>query len=339
MKKIFFTLFFTFSLSLFSGFFSPEISAHMVIPEDIMTEILNNPDITDEEIEAMFTDRYGMTAEKYTEKKSIEDEEAYRKSLEGDPEYDTYINQLNTAEKTVNDTITVEKTSEKTSQNPIEYFQEQERGYLFDIRKILMNQPDASFLDTVKQSITAGMYHIWGGIDHMLFFLTLLLIPRPFRKTLLILSVFTLAHSLTLLLVGGKFINVNLHIIEIIIAFSIVWSATFSGIQLARASSKPLPEKTKQKYFFHTVAIIFIFGLFHGMGFAEVFDDFHLTFNQYWPELLMYNAGIEMGQIILLIILYPVITFIHSEKWGKLFFIISSALISVLACLWVVERM
>lgn len=347
MKK--FLFFFIFGFFIFS-YSAPEISAHMIIPQDIMDAILSNPDITDDEIDQMFAERYGMTAEEYTEKKSIEQEKAYEKSLEGDPQYDKYVSQLNQAENTVNDTITVEpintaenskeaSVTSKSSINPLiifTIFQQKEEKHLFALRRQLLDHV-GSFWEKSYNAIFAGLFHIWGGIDHILFFLTLLLVLRPWKKLLIIITTFTVAHSITLLLVGAKVISVNAQLIEVIIAASIVYSAIFAGIQLMKYSYT-IEQTKNQSYFFHTLAIVFIFGLFHGMGFAEVFKDFQFTFGEYAPFLFIYNFGIELGQIALLTIFFPIIVFLHKRYWGKAILLISSGIITIAAIIWVFQR-
>jgi len=339
-----------------------EISAHEIIPEDIMNEILANENITDEEIEALFQSKYQMTGEEYTEKKEQEYEEGMRDSLAGDPEYDEYLRQqyenaektqkkteeLKKLERIIGDTATIIKTGNQTNSTVFSGFFENiqilEQKKIVEIRKNLKqnsednqdSRDELQFVPTsknIKPSISAGILHIWGGIDHILFFLTLLLVLRPFKQTLLIISAFTLAHSLTLLLVGSGALLVNTQLIEIIIAISIVYSAVFAGIQLLNKNHKNVHDDFK-----HTLCIVFIFGLFHGMGFAEVFNSFTIEFSEYWGALVLYNIGIEIGQILLLFLFFPAVYFLHKKNWGQKFLILSSFIIATLAVIWVFER-
>lgn len=365
MKKIFFTLLFTFSLSVFSGFFSPEILAHEIIPDDIMNEILANENITDAEIDQMFLDRYGMSGEDYTEQKEQENEEGIRESLEGDPEYDAYLqkqyeeneairNNPNLANLKKNINFSEENPENSplnanASSNVFERAQQQELSYLLEVRKQLKNPENSDFFSNtivIKNAVLAGILHIWGGLDHILFFLTLLLVMRPFKQTLIIISVFTLAHSLTLLLVGSGALIVSAKIIEIIIALSIVYSAVFAGTQILHSRgvlhtpALPLhtPAPQLNTDFKHTLLIVFLFGLFHGMGFAEVFENFEVDFSDYWISLLLYNGGIEIGQLILLAIFFPLVFFLSKKNWGQNFLVLSSFVIATCAVFWLFER-
>jgi len=340
MKKIFFTLLFTCSLSLFSGNISSEISAHQIIPDDIMNIILENKDITDEEIDQIFLKKYGVTKSEYINTKEQSNESGIRESLKGDPEYEAYLksqNEENEEESEENTRENIENSSlnisEISNKNIFERAQEQEVSHLLSLRKQLKNPENSNFLEKTQNSIIAGILHIWGGIDHILFFLSLLLVMRPFKQTLIIVSTFTIAHSLTLLLVGSGALLVNSKIIEIIIAVSIVYSAIFAGIQILKPHKNTVHEDFK-----HTLFIVFIFGLFHGMGFAEVFKDFHFSFSEYWISLLLYNGGIEIGQIILLLVFFPIIYWLHKKNWGEKFLVLSSFAIATLAVLWVFER-
>ena len=340
MKKIFFhTLLF---LTLFSGNFSSEISAHQIIPDDIMNIILENKDITDEEIDQIFLEKYGVTKSEYINTKEQSNESGIRESLKGDPEYEAYIkkqNEENKKNKVFKNKQNLTNLKENiyfpeiSSVNIFERAQKQEVNHLLALRKQLKNPENSNFFSQTQNAIIAGILHIWGGIDHILFFLTLLLVMRPFKQTLIIVSTFTLAHSLTLLLVGSGALLVNSKIIEIIIAVSIVYSAIFAGIQILKPHKNTVHEDFK-----HTLFIVFIFGLFHGMGFAEVFKDFHFSFSEYWISLLIYNGGIEIGQIILLLVFFPIIYWLHKKNWGQKFLVLSSFIIATLAVVWVFER-
>ncbi len=356
MNRVFSAFFSIFALFLFSGM--PSVSAHMLIPQDIMDEVLANPDITDEEIDQMFLDRYQMTVDEYQEKKAIEEEIEYQKSLEDDPEFAAYVKSLeegNGYAEVLTNAYSTEEAQRKNSEISKNFFkkflekiQQAEVSALFSIRSILKEEeknPENSekFLEKMMQSVWAGMLHIFGGIDHILFLLTLILLARPFRKILVIISAFTLAHSLTLFLVGAKILSVNTQLIEVIIAVSIVYSAGFAGITLLKKPEiSPLSSEKSRNFWdknlLHTLAIVFIFGLFHGMGFAETFKDFQFEFSEYWSALLVFNGGVEIAQIILLIAFYPLIVFLHKRYWGKAILVLLSGIIAVSAVFWVVER-
>jgi hydrogenase/urease accessory protein HupE len=121
------------------------------------------------------------------------------------------------------------------------------------------------------------------GLDHILFVLGIFLFSRRLRPMLWQVSAFTLAHSITLGLTLYDIVSVRAAIVEPMIALSIV----YVGVEnLASSELKPW-----------RVALVFAFGLLHGMGFAGVLRDLGLPRSEFLTGLLTFNAGVEAGQL------------------------------------------
>jgi hypothetical protein len=151
-----------------------------------------------------------------------------------------------------------------------------------------------------------GMGHIWDGTDHLMFLLVLLL-PAPLlvakgrwgqfsnvrtsiKKLIWIITSFTIGHSLTLLLGTFQLIPFSSHLIEIAIAVSVLISALHA--------LKPL-------FYNKEVWIAGFFGLIHGLAFSDSLSSMPLSAWQLMLSILAFNIGIELMQIIIMLLSLP----------------------------------
>ena len=173
-----------------------------------------------------------------------------------------------------------------------------------------------------------GIEHIIPkGLDHMLFIIGLFLFSNLIRPLLLQVTMFTIAHTITLVIASLSLINVNASIVEPLIALSIV----YIGVEnIFKKYSN-----TKIRYY-----VIFLFGLLHGLGFALVLKDVGLDYSNLLMNLVSFNIGVEIAQIFILFLLYLTIgLFFSKKKYYKLIFQIPLSLfISLIAIYWFVER-
>lgn len=132
-----------------------------------------------------------------------------------------------------------------------------------------------------------GIEHILFGYDHLLFVLGLLVIARTWRRILLTVTGFTLAHSITLSLSSLGWLQVPIAPVEATIALSIV----FLAVEISRP--RHYPSLTYQ----YPVLVSFSFGLLHGLGFASALGEIGLAENQVLLSLLFFNIGVELGQL------------------------------------------
>jgi hypothetical protein len=185
-----------------------------------------------------------------------------------------------------------------------------------------MSAADAAFTYTIL-----GFKHILPlGFDHILFVLSLFLLS-PKLKTILIQSAaFTIAHSITLGLAMYKVIVPPLNIVEPLIALSIVYVAAENIFSPRLKASR--------------IGIVFLFGLVHGLGFAGALSEMGLPQNAYLTSLVMFNIGVELGQVTVILAAYFLLAKWFSEKtyYRNRFVIPLSCIIIAIAGYWTVER-
>ncbi|MDD9893356.1 MAG: HupE/UreJ family protein, partial [Gammaproteobacteria bacterium] len=135
-----------------------------------------------------------------------------------------------------------------------------------------------------------GIEHILGGYDHLLLVFLFWLMARG-KQLLWVVTSFTLAHSITLALAVTDAIALPSLVVESMIAFSI----TLLAAELLRQHRDPAYESfTLQK----PAVMAFAFGLLHGLGFAGALSEAGLPSEAFWPVLLLFNLGVETGQLL-----------------------------------------
>lgn len=198
---------------------------------------------------------------------------------------------------------------------------------------------DVPGMARMRDFLWQGTWHILIGYDHILFLLSLLvtsvLVQRDkvwvaesqFRKSLLnvagIVTVFTVAHSVTLSLAALEIVKLPSQPVEIVIALSI--------IVMALNNLRPfLPGRW---------LVIFVFGLFHGLGFATVMG--HLTFRMVdlLKVMVLFNVGVEVGQLAIVLIAFPILYLLRKQPWFMPVVVRGgSAVIAAIASYWLIER-
>lgn len=139
-----------------------------------------------------------------------------------------------------------------------------------------------------------GLQHILDihGYDHILFVLALcaVFIPRDWRKVVILVTAFTIGHSVTLALATFRLITVNSDLIEFLIPITIAITAFITILRPKPASSKGL-----------SINYIFalFFGLIHGLGFSIYLRSLLGKEASIWQPLLAFNLGLELGQLII----------------------------------------
>jgi HupE / UreJ protein len=198
---------------------------------------------------------------------------------------------------------------------------------------------NASSWNTFSSSIQLGVNHIRTGPDHILFVLVLLLPSvlvlstswkptKSFRsslwRVLKIVTMFTVAHSITFTLAGLDLLPLPpSQVIETIIALSIA-AAALHNIKPLAANKEWL--------------ISFAFGLFHGMGFASLVEDLDVSRGTQLMSLLGRNVGIEFGQSIVVLAVFPALFLLRRTKYYRPFFLAFSATLIAISLAWAAER-
>ena len=185
-----------------------------------------------------------------------------------------------------------------------------------------MSKTDAAILYLVL-----GYKHILPlGFDHILFVLSLFLLSPKLKPVLWQATAFTVAHSVTLGLAMYNVIKVPSAIIEPLIALSIMYVA------LENIFSPRL--KTSR------IGVVFIFGLVHGLGFAGALGSLGLPQNAYLLSLIMFNVGVELGQLTVILLAYFLLAKWFGQKpYYRRFIVIPlSAMIAAVAAFLTVQR-
>ncbi|HTV19217.1 MAG TPA: HupE/UreJ family protein [Polyangiaceae bacterium] len=190
----------------------------------------------------------------------------------------------------------------------------------------------ASSLGLAARFVRLGFEHILpGGVDHMLFVAGLVLASaRRYRQILISLSLFTLAHTLTLALGNYQLVQVTPQVVEPLIAFSIF----VVGVDNLRAR-RSVETPASARY-----AVVFSFGLVHGLGFASALSELSFGGDHLLLGLLSFNAGVELGQIavvaLLALLMHGIRQWQKAERWATL---AGSAVIAASGLFMVVDRL
>jgi len=187
--------------------------------------------------------------------------------------------------------------------------------------------------------IWQGIWHIWIGIDHILFLVALILPavlvrrdgawqPAPAFKGALfkivkIVTFFTIAHSVTLALAALDVIRLPSRPVESIIAVSI-----------AIAAWANLAPRLRIREW----AIAFVFGLFHGFGFATVLGGIGMGREHLVLTLLGFNIGVEIGQIAIICVVFPILFVLRKSGLYRWILRGGSLLLIAIAVYWFIER-
>jgi len=187
---------------------------------------------------------------------------------------------------------------------------------------------DPRWYQAALRFVQLGFWHILGGTDHLLFLVCLVIPFRRLRALVLVVTSFTLAHSVTLIASAYDLAPGALWfplLIETLIATSIVYMALENIVS---------PALTRRWL------ITFAFGLVHGFGFSFALrESLQFAGSHLLTSLLSFNVGVELGQVLVLALLVPALDllfrFIVAERMGT---IILSALVAHTAWHWMIER-
>jgi hypothetical protein len=176
--------------------------------------------------------------------------------------------------------------------------------------------------------VELGFHHILDGTDHLLFLFCLVIPLRRVRPLVMVVTAFTVAHSITLLASAYGFAPDALWfppLVETLIAVSIVWLALEN---IVGASSR------------RRWAAAFGFGLVHGFGFSFALrDSLQFAGSHLISSLLSFNVGVELGQLLVLLVLVPALDllfrYVVAERIGT---IILSAIVAHTAWHWMLDR-
>ena len=173
-----------------------------------------------------------------------------------------------------------------------------------------------------------GFTHIVpNGFDHMLFVLGIFLLSRRLRQVLAQVSAFTIAHSITLALSVYGIVSVSPNVVEPLIAVSIAYVAIEN---IFMSELKPW-----------RVALVFAFGLLHGMGFAGALKELGLPRSEFVLALATFNIGVEAGQLAVIGAAFLLVGwYCGTRDWYRRLVVVpSSAVIACTAAYWTLARL
>ena len=176
-----------------------------------------------------------------------------------------------------------------------------------------------------------GIDHILSGYDHLSFVLVLLLIVSGWRRLLLTVTSFTLAHSITLAVATLGLLWMPGPPIEATIALSILFLAS----ELVKVNRGYTSLTVR-----HPWIVAFVFGLLHGFGFAGALAEVGLPHNEIPLALLMFNLGVELGQLMFIAVVLVLIEFLRRIRmeWPAWIRQVPAYGIGGLAAFWLIER-
>ena len=181
----------------------------------------------------------------------------------------------------------------------------------------------STFVSYLKQ----GFEHILPeGLDHILFVLGLFLLCRAWKPILIQVTTFTVAHTITLALATLGYVSVDTNIVEPIIALSIAVVA--------------LENIFRPTYGKFRLLLVFVFGLIHGLGFAQRLIDEQIPSGSVASALLGFNCGVELGQLAVIGLAIAATFWIKDEtKYRRWVVIPASTLIALAGLVWAYQRL
>ena len=147
--------------------------------------------------------------------------------------------------------------------------------------------------------IYIGAKHMVTGYDHLAFLIGVLFFIRRTKEVLIYVSMFTVGHCITLMSGVLADIQVNAYLIDAIIGFSVIYKG-FDNLGGFKRTFGFQPDPKKA---------VLIFGLFHGFGLATKIQEFGLPSDGLIPNLIAFNVGVELGQVLALIFILLAINF------------------------------
>jgi hypothetical protein len=182
---------------------------------------------------------------------------------------------------------------------------------------------DVVFTEFVQQ----GFQHIIPlGLDHILFIICVFFLNTTIKSILKQATVFTIAHSITLMLAMKNIIVAPPQIVEPLIALSILVLAIENIVG-------------KTKHYLQYI-LVFAFGLLHGMGFASALSALDFPTYDFATALLAFNVGVELGQIAIIATMYLCIhlVFAHKTFYKSRILIPVNIIIGLIAMYWTIQR-
>ena len=219
----------------------------------------------------------------------------------------------------------VDKQNEKWHWSQWQWLRDDAASSSFSLTEIVARQ---STLQVIASYIVLGFEHILPkGLDHILFILGLFLLSTHWRPLLWQVTMFTVAHTITLGLAMNNVVELPSNIVEPLIALSIAY------VGIENLFTKDLHKSR--------ILLVFIFGLIHGLGFASVLSDFGMPESDFITALISFNVGVELGQVSIILLAFVLISSWLKQRINYRAIIVApgSVFIAVIGVFWFFERL
>lgn len=237
-------------------------------------------------------------------------------------------------------TSVLDEPAKPTESHPSSFTTAEHRVLSKQRPEVVFGLESGSIWLTVQEFLVEGVIHIWIGLDHILFLLSLLLTcvlvrsrsewkGRQSKRDILtttawVVTAFTLAHSLTLTATALGWVALPSRWVEVGIAASVAVAAL----------NNIWPVTVRLGW------LTFGFGLLHGMGFAGVLGELGLPSDQKLITILAFNLGVEVGQLVIVLLVLPLLILARNRVWYSRYLLpIASFAIAFVALRWVLERL
>jgi hypothetical protein len=196
-----------------------------------------------------------------------------------------------------------------------------------------------SALTTFGRFVMLGVEHIATGFDHLAFLLALLLGCATLRRVVVVVTAFTLAHSVTLALGATGLVHLPSALVESIIAVSISVAALTVFFRIRRGQGGT-PGSVSPDGGRVSIEAVFAlcFGLIHGLGFASMLEEALGQEPRILLALFGFNLGVEFGQLVAVAIAFPLALAVAKRPFARVVFMTIAVVIAALGVVWTVER-
>ncbi len=222
----------------------------------------------------------------------------------------------------------VDEANEKWHWSSWQWLKDDKTSQPFSLTEVFTQQ---TAFEVLSVYVLSGFEHILPkGLDHILFILGIFLLSSHLRPLIWQVTMFTIAHTITLGLSMNGMIELPANIVEPLIALSIA----FIGIENIVSS-----KLQKSRLF-----IVFVFGLLHGLGFASVLSDFGLPENDFALALISFNVGVEIAQLAIILVAYAIFAYgirhqlSNDQQYRQIVVVPGSLFIALIGLYWTYDR-
>ncbi len=219
----------------------------------------------------------------------------------------------------------VDKVKQKYHWSEWQWLRNDKFSEPLSISEIVAKKP---LYKTIANYIELGFKHILPkGTDHILFILGLFLFSTAWRPLLWQITMFTIAHTITLGLAMNGIFDLPARLVQPLIALSIVY------VGIENVFNKSLKKSR--------LVLVFAFGLLHGLGFANMLADFGMPEDAFATALISFNVGVELGQLTILLCAFLLIgLWFGKRQWYKKLVINPASIaIALIAFYWFLDRL